>query len=48
LPQRIPVVLSKKEVNQILNNLTGIHWLVANLLYGSGLRLMDKLTCRNA
>ena len=46
LPQRIPVVLSKNEVQQILHNLEGIHWLVANLLYGSGLRLMESLRLR--
>jgi len=46
LPQRVPVVLSKNEVHQILNNLSGIHWLVANLLYGSGLRLLEALRLR--
>ena len=46
LPQRIPVVLSKNEVHQILNNLFGIHWLVASILYGSGLRLMEALRLR--
>ena len=46
LPQRVPVVLSKKEVHQILDNLSGIHWLVANLLYGSGLRLLEALRLR--
>lgn len=46
LSQRVPVVLSKNEVHQILDNLSGIHWLVANLLYGSGLRLLEALRLR--
>ncbi len=46
LPQRVPVVLSKNEVHQILDNLSGIHWLIANILYGSGLRLLEALHLR--
>jgi len=40
-PERIPVVLSQKEVRSILDNLSGTDWLAASLLYGSGLRLLE-------
>ncbi len=45
-PIRLPVVLSVNEVAVLLQNLHGIHWLLASLLYGSGLRLMECLRLR--
>ncbi len=45
-PQRIPVVLSAEEVVRLLENLTGTKALMAGLLYGSGLRLMECLRLR--
>jgi len=45
-PQRLPVVLSVAEVRAVLAQLEGTPWLVANLLYGSGLRLMEALRLR--
>jgi integron integrase len=45
-PARLPVVLSVSEVRALLNELSGVHWLVASLLYGSGLRLMECLRLR--
>ncbi len=45
-PQRLPVVLTPQEVRQVLGCLEGDGWLVASLLYGSGLRLMEALTLR--
>ncbi len=44
--QRLPVVLSRQEVRGILSRLTGVCWLMACLLYGSGLRLMECLRLR--
>lgn len=44
--RRIPVVLTRDEVRAVLSHLEGPHWLVANLLYGSGLRLMEALQLR--
>jgi integron integrase len=44
--KRLPVVLSKTEVRALLNALPGVHQLVARLLYGSGLRLMEALRLR--
>lgn len=43
---RVPVVLTKEEVKSIINQLTGTNWLIANLLYGSGLRLIEALRLR--
>lgn len=40
-PKRLPVVLSAAEVRSVLAQLDGTPWLVASLLYGSGLRLME-------
>jgi integron integrase len=44
--RRLPVVLSKGEVALLLRNLSGRNWLMASLLYGSGLRLMECLRLR--
>lgn len=45
-PTRLPVVLSQTETQALLNVLTGVHQLVARLLYGAGLRLMEALRLR--
>jgi integron integrase len=45
-PKRLPVVLSIAEVRRILAELDGTPWLVASLLYGGGLRLMEALRLR--
>jgi len=45
-PKRLPVVLSRAEVRSLLAALEGTPWLVANLLYGSGLRLIEALRLR--
>jgi integron integrase len=39
--QHLPTVLSRDEVGRVLDALTGVHQLMAKLLYGSGLRLME-------
>ena len=44
--RRLPVVLSRAEVKAVLGHLDGTAWLVANLLYGGGLRLMEGLRLR--
>jgi integron integrase len=46
LPKRLPDVLTKDEAQRVLNYLRGEEWLVANLLYGAGLRLMEALRLR--
>jgi integron integrase len=45
-PRRLPVVLSRDEVRRVLAELSGAPWLVASLLYGSGLRLMEAVRLR--
>ena len=44
--RRIPVVLSVQEVKRVLAHLSGINELMASLLYGSGLRLMEAVRLR--
>lgn len=44
--QRLPVVLTTEEVRAVLQRLDGIEGLVAGLLYGSGLRLMEAVRLR--
>src|SRR3989475_1593945 len=44
--QRLPVVLSREEVRAVLAQLRGVARLVALLLYGSGLRLLECLSLR--
>src|SRR5205814_3835337 len=45
-PKNLPIVLTKGEVQSVLKHLTGVPRLVALLLYGSGLRLLECLTLR--
>lgn len=45
-PKRLPVVLTRAEVQALLTRLDGSHWLMASLLYGAGLRLMECLRLR--
>lgn len=45
-PQHLPVVLTRNEVQELLRQLDGTAWLMASLLYGSGLRLMECVRLR--
>lgn len=45
-PQRRPLVLSREEVSRLLNSLDGPARLMAELLYGTGMRLMEGLRLR--
>lgn len=45
-PERLPVVLTRAEVAALLGELSGRAWLMAALLYGSGLRLMECVRLR--
>lgn len=40
-PVRLPVVLSSGEVSSLLSHLRGPVWLMASLMYGGGLRLLE-------
>jgi integron integrase len=44
--RHLPVVLSRTEAAQVIGCLTGTHHLMASLLYGSGLRLLECLRLR--
>ena len=44
--QNLPTVLSRHEVSQVLDEMQGLHQLMARLLYGCGLRLMECLRLR--
>ncbi|MFC1500599.1 integron integrase [Candidatus Zixiibacteriota bacterium] len=45
-PQRLPVIMTRDEARAVLRRLSGDKWLIAALLYGSGLRLMECLRLR--
>jgi integron integrase len=45
-PQHLPVVLTRAEVQQVLARLQGTVWLIAALLYGSGMRVTECLQLR--
>ncbi len=45
-PERLPVVFSRAEVRAVLAHLDGQHWMMASLLYGAGLRLMECVRLR--
>ena len=45
-PKRLPMVFSKPEAEKGLEQLSGMKWIMANLLYGAGLRLSECLQLR--
>jgi integrase len=45
-PQRLRDVVTRPEVKAMLGALEGIHWIIASLLYGAGLRLLECLRLR--
>ncbi len=45
-PVRLPVVLSRDEIQALLAEVEGVHGLIARLMYGGGLRLMEVLRLR--
>lgn len=45
-PVRVPMVMTRVEVARVLDAMSGTHWLMASLLYGSGLRLAECLRLR--
>lgn len=44
--KRLPVVLTPREVRALLHELNGVMWLIASLLYGTGMRVMEGLRLR--
>lgn len=45
-PERIPVVLTRAEVRRVLDEMAGVNRLIVQLLWGSGLRLLEALQLR--
>jgi integron integrase len=42
----IPIVLSKDEVKSVIANMTGIYKIIAQVMYGGGLRVMEAMRLR--
>jgi len=45
-PQRVPVVMTTDEVALVMQRLKGLNWLMAMLMYGTGLRVMECMRLR--
>jgi len=45
-PKRLPTVLTRDEVRNLLGRMNGVNQLVAELMYGTGMRLMEALRLR--
>jgi integron integrase len=45
-PQRLPEVMTREEVNALFAHMEGVHLLMAGLMYGGGLRLMECVRLR--
>ncbi|MCJ8503211.1 integron integrase, partial [Desulfatitalea alkaliphila] len=45
-PQKLPVVFTREEVKALLVQLDGTAWIMGNMLYGAGLRLMECVRLR--
>ena len=45
-PSRLPEVLGRNDVARLIRGLSGVHYLVGQLLYGAGLRLMEGIRLR--
>lgn len=46
MPDKLPVVLSREELGQLLKQLDGTMWLIVAMLYGTGVRLEECLELR--
>jgi integron integrase len=45
-PSRLPVVLTRTEVADVLTRMRGTHRVIGDLLYGTGMRIMEALRLR--
>jgi integron integrase len=45
-PKRVPTVLSRDEAKRVISRMDGVHKLMTQILYGSGLRLMEVMRLR--
>ncbi|WP_368055903.1 tyrosine-type recombinase/integrase [Saccharospirillum sp.] len=44
--RKLPTVLSPDEAKRVISQLTGLHRLIVQLMYGSGLRIMEAVRLR--
>ena len=45
-PRRLPAVLTQAEARRLLDNVEGLHGLMASLMYGTGMRISECLALR--
>jgi integron integrase len=45
-PKRVPTVLSRDEAKKVIANMDGVYKIMAQIMYGSGLRLMEAIRLR--
>lgn len=45
-PPRVPVVLTVEEISALLSGMSGIPWVIATLMYGTGMRVKEALLLR--
>jgi integron integrase len=45
-PVKVPTVLTKGEINRLINNLDGVYKVMAGIMWGSGLRVMECVRLR--
>jgi site-specific recombinase XerD len=46
MPKRLPVVLRRREVDEVLRRMDGIEGLIARLMYGTGMRVNETVVVR--
>jgi integrase len=46
MPDKLPVVLSREAIGQLMKHVEGTMWLIVALLYGAGLRLEECVELR--
>jgi site-specific recombinase XerD len=46
MPDKLPVVLSREEIDQLMTHVEGTMWLIVALLYGTGVRLEECMELR--
>ena len=46
-PKNLPVVLSRDEIQRVLKLISGVNGLIARLMYGTGMRLMEVIRLRS-
>ena len=46
MPSKLPVVFTRDEVKHVLLQLEGVNWLMGQVLYGAGLRVMEWVRLR--